>query len=114
FVFSEAMGALRDQDSARFVDCINDYHAELLELSLVAEHTQVLVASLLNRPFIRAAKGCGAMGSDVIALFVAPENREGLRPLLADLNLDVVADSRSMTTGIDIRPLTDGERPTTA
>jgi mevalonate kinase len=101
-IYARAMEMMSIGDAPAFFDSVNDYYAELLEMSLVAEQTQVAVATLLSKPFIRAAKGCGAMGSDVIAVFIANQNRELALNLIAELNLKLIADSDTLERGFEI------------
>lgn len=101
-VFKRAMETLAVHDAPAFFDSVNDYYAELLELGLVAETTQVAVTTLLSQPYVRAAKGCGAMGSDVVAIFVAKENRHLLNQPLYDMNLRVVADTSQIQRGFEV------------
>lgn len=101
-VYSRAMETLAASDAGAFFDSVNDYYAELLEMGLVAEHTQVAVANLMSQPYVQAAKGCGAMGSDVIAVFVAKENRRLLDKALNDLGLRPVADANGIAGGFEM------------
>lgn len=102
WIYLRAAKTLMVGDDVAFFDSVNDYHAELLEMGLVAEHTQVIVASLLSKPFVKAAKGCGAMGSDVVAIFIAKENRERLNACLSDMNLSIAADTSCLDSGLQI------------
>ena len=107
WTYARAMETLASRDAQGFFDSVNDYHAELLELGLVCESTQVSVATLLRQPFVRAAKGCGAMGSDVIAVFVAKEVRPLLDAFLVELGLKYVSDSNNMSRGLLVEIVED-------
>lgn len=102
-IYARAMETMAVGDAPAFFDSINDYHAELLELGLVAEQTQVLVTTLLSYPFVRAAKGCGAMGSDVVAIFISKENHEILNRVLVELGLKVVSSIEFLDKGFEIQ-----------
>lgn len=99
WIYARAIETLEVGDAPAFFDSVNDYYAELLELGLVAESTQVAVTSLLNKPFIQAAKGCGAMGSDVVAVFVSKENAVRAKALLKELGLRYVSDTTQVAKG---------------
>jgi mevalonate kinase len=58
--------SLNSGNSAEFVEGIRDYAKALSDLGFVAEHTEKLCADMLTKPGVLAAKGCGAMGADVI------------------------------------------------
>ncbi|OFZ15620.1 MAG: hypothetical protein A2Z20_10040 [Bdellovibrionales bacterium RBG_16_40_8] len=99
WIYKRAMEAIIAHNVQAFYDNVNDYYAELLELGLVAENTQVLATSLLAKPFVHAAKGCGAMGSDVIAIFISKKSRPQLEKTLAALNLRAVTDTSQIDRG---------------
>jgi len=58
--------ALRSSSLKNFAAALNTYAAILSDLKLVAPHTAEALSTL--PPGILAAKGCGAMGADVIAV----------------------------------------------
>lgn len=61
-----AASALRAGDLPAFASALQAYAAGLAASGLVAPHTQEALAALGELPGVLAAKGCGAMGSDVI------------------------------------------------
>lgn len=64
----EAKQAFEQVDSPKLIKAINDYHQKLTELNLVAEHSLKLIHKFKKYPGIRAIKGCGALGADVLLL----------------------------------------------
>lgn len=64
----QAKNACDHQDEQQFVDLINAYHAELFAQGLMSLHSDEKVREFRQQPGVLAAKGCGAMGSDVILL----------------------------------------------
>ncbi len=66
----QALSALAQHDSALFCDAINIYAALLKTHSLTTEHTLSLLENLKREPWVKAAKGCGAMGSDVLFIVI--------------------------------------------
>jgi len=109
WIYARAVDALAAGEPDDFFNGVNDYYAELLELGLVAEPTQVIVATLLSKPFVRAVKGCGALGADTVAVFAARENRRYLNETLGELNLQSVADLSVLAKGYEIK--IDDETP---
>ncbi len=99
FILERGLDAFETKDSQEFFDAVNDYYGELSELGLVADRTQVYVSTLLAQPFVRAAKGCGALGADTIVVFFATEYRLRMNRFLAELQLPVVTDSRGVSSG---------------
>lgn len=70
FISKNACEACKTRDSSNFVKAINDYYFTLCELNLVAQHTLDMVEVLKREKSILAAKGCGALASDIILLLV--------------------------------------------
>jgi mevalonate kinase len=103
WIYSRAVESLGNESPEIFFDSVNDYHAELLELGLVAAHTQIITTTLLSKPFVRAVKGCGALGSDTVAIFTARENRKFLNATLREMNLSAIGDLSVMAKGYDIK-----------
>ncbi|MFJ1267142.1 mevalonate kinase [Legionella lytica] len=66
-----AKNAFEQHDSQQLVTCINDYHAKLAELGLVAEHSQQLINQFKSYPEVLAIKGCGALGADIILVLTS-------------------------------------------
>lgn len=58
--------ALTSGDSQAFVEGIRANGKALADLGFVAPHTQQLIADYLQKPGVLAAKGCGALGADVV------------------------------------------------
>jgi mevalonate kinase len=79
-----AHSACTQQDSQRFIAAINAYHLALCQRSWVAPHTLALIAQLQKLPGILAAKGCGALGADVILILVAESQYYQQRQQLLD------------------------------
>lgn len=88
-------------DSRQFIAAVRDYAAILAEKKCVDERTQQLLRKINTCQDILAAKGCGAMGTDVIFLLF----KKG-KPVLAwliSLGLDVVCHGQRVESGIEIK-----------
>lgn len=68
--------ALVSGDSAEFVKGIKANAKALADLDFVAPHTQELCADMLKKPGVLAAKGCGALGADVMLVVFEKNQRE--------------------------------------
>ena len=75
----------------------------------VTEFTLETVQKLDKNSKVLFAKGCGAMGSDVILVFCEKCHTKDVRNALMDLNLQVVADSGQVGQGLQIRNLSQPE-----
>jgi mevalonate kinase len=71
-----AYQAIKNNHVNHFIQSINNYTTKLLELGFVAEHTQDLLMTLQARDDVLAAKGCGAMGSDVVLALIPTHQQQ--------------------------------------
>ena len=97
-----AITALDAQDKFSFCAAIEAYGSTLAASGLVAERTQIILASVraaLGSDLL-AAKGCGAMGADVILLIFAKDANARIDRYLAAQGLARVASSQDLTQGI--------------
>lgn len=70
----QAQQALIIQDEKVFVQSIQHFHQALFEADLLASHSKILLTKWMNELPIVAAKGCGAMGADVLLLVAKRED----------------------------------------
>lgn len=97
-IAATAQRAFLNQDSEAFVHTVNAYYQQLLGADLVAPHTQDLVRTFQSMPGIKAAKGCGALGSDVILLLISTRDNE-IIPLQ---QYKIMATSGSLATEVPL------------
>ncbi len=99
WILDRGLDAFEMHDPLAFFDAVNDYHAELLEMGLVADTSQMFISTLLAQPFVKAVKGCGALGGDTLAVFFANEHSSRVSRVLADLQLPIVSDLTGVSSG---------------
>lgn len=103
-----ARDALLAADENSFIETINAYHDGLYDLGLVATTTVRWREELLAMPGVVAAKGCGAMGADVILLVYQLDQEAALR---AQLTLSVVASHCDLSAyNTAMKNTKDGQR----
>lgn len=68
FWVDEAVQSFAVEDADRLVASVRGFGKVLDETGRVADHTKLLLRDLADCSGIRAAKGCGAMGSDVLVV----------------------------------------------
>lgn len=90
-IVEKAVHALESTDSDTLIGTVSAYYRHLLGLNLVARHTQAAIETLTRDKDILAAKGCGAMGADVILLLVKKEQCLDLAQKLKHLPHTVLA-----------------------
>ncbi len=88
---------------------MKNYRKLLMDQGWVTEFTLETVQKLDKNSKVLFAKGCGAMGSDVILVFCEKCHTKDVRNALMDLNLQVVADSGQVGQGLQIRNLSQPE-----
>ena len=72
-IVRQGMQAWLNSDSKPFIKSITDYQSALSQLGLSYSGTESLLEEYKNNPSILAAKGCGALGADVLLLLYKGE-----------------------------------------
>lgn len=85
-----------------FIKLTTEYQAELFRLKLTSPFTIELLNKLMENKSILAAKGCGAMGADVIAVFFQRNDKEKIQNYLQTINLSIVADESQLSQGLTL------------
>ncbi len=104
-----AARAMVEKNSRDFVSAFASFATILQEQSLVAPETLELIASLrtdVGEKCVLAAKGCGALGADVICVLHTPENKARIHKFCVENQLLYLASSHeSDDTGLEIRQM---------
>ena len=98
-VAESARAAFRQGCSDQLIAAVDSYQAHLTARGLVAQHSLEYVQALTLKKHILTAKGCGAMGADVLLLLVA---KDALPEVSQNLVVDgwtVLASSQDLYTG---------------
>ncbi len=95
----EAMNAMDQFDRDAFVSAVKEYSDRLANLRLVHEATNKLLKKIDGISSVIVAKGCGAMGAEVVCVFFDPKNREEIKLALKEET--IVADSSQLTYGMN-------------
>jgi mevalonate kinase len=90
--------AYETEDEKRFLDCVKSYQATLEAHDLSAPYTIALIHALKNDESVLAAKGCGAMGSEVLWVISTPTAMEKAKTTLSQLAINVFYDQPLITT----------------
>jgi mevalonate kinase len=111
--FESAMGELQQGlihlNFEKFLNGLRRYRSLLSEKGWVAPHTAEKLRVLDQEDKILFAKGCGAMGSDVILVFCEKFHSKDVQSLLWANELQVIADSSQLGQGLQIRNLSQPE-----
>lgn len=94
-----ARQAFQANNSTLLIEAVNNYQQQLHALNLVAAHSLAHLKRLKQKYPILAAKGCGAMGADVL-LLVMPEQGIALHAQnLARDGWTILASNNDLYTG---------------
>lgn len=96
---SLAKEAFLSSKAAFLLEAVNAYHHALAKHGLIASHTEQLLRQCMQFPEVLAAKGCGAMGSDVILVLHAQSARASLYRKAEALGLNKIATEADLYQG---------------
>lgn len=86
----KAVFALEHQHADAWIEGVSLYGDSLAEAGFVAPHTQLMLESIKKEPIL-TAKGCGAMGSDVILVLMEKCKQLALIEKWQQQDLDILA-----------------------
>lgn len=98
-IYSRAMESFHQRDENLFNSAIADYHKELEKLGWVAKETLAWVSELQKLEGVKAAKGCGAMGADVIAVIAQTSHAQTVIHSSEALGLKYIGSLDQRTEG---------------
>ncbi len=64
--------SLQSRDSIEFLQGLEEFYACIMKFGFVSDKTKSLLPKIKSMSKVKFAKGCGAMGADVIAVFHSP------------------------------------------
>ena len=82
--------AFEQKDEGAWLSVLKRYHDALVAYDLCAPYTQTLVAQLQANDDVLAAKGCGAMGAEVIWVGYKPGRSTAIHALTASMALNPI------------------------
>lgn len=94
-----AEDAFEEVNSEKLVTAINRYQQQLASLHLVAPHSMNHIQLLNSQPDVLAAKGCGALGADVLLLIVPSNSLQSKVASLKNEGWTVLATSENLHKG---------------
>lgn len=92
--------AFNQREQTKFIEAINQYARCLANAKLTAPHTQALLQHLKVNKKILAAKGCGALGADVIFILYARRHKSAINAHLASLPVRIITHGQAATPGL--------------
>lgn len=99
-IAAESAQAFLVADEEAFLSSLTRYAQELSKLNLVAFPTQELLGKIKGHSSVLMAKGCGAMGADVMAVFYRPSHRLEIQSFIQSLGLNVTSSLADLSEGL--------------
>lgn len=98
-IAEQAKQAFDRADSEQLISAVISWQNESRALGLSAEHTERLLDELKSNPSILAAKGCGAMGADVLLLLIPTSELDNQAKFLGAKGWTILASSKTLYQG---------------
>lgn len=92
----QAKFAFEQENPTLFIDTINTYHQHLEQAGFVAAHSIKHITTFRECPDVLAAKGCGAMGADVLLLLIPTKKLAAMKDDFLTKNWKILATSNNL------------------
>lgn len=102
YIFKDFKNAIQMHKQNEFCDSINQYQKKLVQMKLMSENTQSLIKDLKSKTAILAAKGCGAMGLDIILLITEQNQQSAIIKHCNEMGLSYIASNEHLTDGLRV------------
>lgn len=97
--------AWKIRDEGLFVDGIKSFGRELARKGLIAETTLDVLHDLAWMSGVKAAKGCGAMGADVVFILIEKGFRREFELWAEETDREILRLKDSLSAGLEIKVL---------
>jgi len=98
-IVHQAKMAFDSANSQAFIDAVNAYYQELLEMNLVAHYTKEQILFFKTEENVLGIKGCGAMGADVLLVLVPQQKEEEMSARWSAMGFDLIARTAARYSG---------------
>lgn len=101
--FVKIRESLLESSSSGFVEGIAAYSSALKKLNFTCPETLSLLGEILHVPHVLTAKGCGALGSDVVLVLTSKNNGASLKQYCEKKHLSIISSSDQIASGLQVR-----------
>lgn len=101
--FATVYQSLQTKSSTDFVAGIDAYRRALQNLNFTCPETLDLLRDIMNLPNVRTAKGCGALGADVILVVTDKNDGIALKQYCEQSYLSIISSSDQIASGLQVR-----------
>lgn len=98
-ISEQARQAFEQASSAQLIQAVNAYQNELATQGLSAKHSLELIETLKTNPDVLSAKGCGALGADVLLLLIPAKEEHRLTHHFRQTGWTVLASGKDLYQG---------------
>ncbi len=96
---------LKENNESIFLAGIKSYGETLAQFKLLADSSAALIKNIYAWPETLAAKGCGAMGADIILVVHRATSADAIKNKAAQIGLTFVSDAKSLSPGIQMQDI---------
>lgn len=107
-IYHATLEAFKNREAELFVKGLGDYQKELAHQGWQTSFTAGLLQKILPMTGVMAAKGCGAMGADVVAVLVEKKEAATLKTKITELGVTFIGDLDQRTDGFAYVALKEG------
>jgi mevalonate kinase len=100
-VVDMAYSAFTDRSCDLLIRAINKYAELMLDMRLVHPATKTILDKLGKSQDVLAAKGCGALGADVVLVLCGSTSKEQTKTFATSLGLAYVSSSDNLSPGLE-------------
>lgn len=104
-VAEDAHLGLKNSDAPLFIKAVNQYAELLKSRQWVTDLSEQLLKSIRLQPGVLAAKGCGAMGADIIFVLLDSASGDNFSAWCAEQNIKVICTSQGISHGLEQKTL---------
>lgn len=100
-IVENAVSSLKSRDIENFIACIKAYGELLDKQNHVTHNTQTLLKKIGLQPGVLAAKGCGALGADIVFVLLEKSNRHLFSEWCKNNMLPIMNIGQKVSTGLE-------------
>lgn len=101
--FVRIRGSFEQHHEDEFVAGVQDYAKALVDLQFTCEATLKLLAEVKSCKGVLAAKGCGALGADVLMVVTSKGEKASLEEFCRSKKLTITASQKDLAPGLQLQ-----------
>lgn len=94
--------SIEEKNGDQFAESIQQYAHALAKQNLTKKETSTILKRLLRNPKILAAKGCGALGADVVLILYQKDDQQPVLDYIQSLTLNIIFYGDQASSGLKL------------